>query len=211
MIEILHMTLGLDEVLAARCDGWVQRFAQIVAQSPIQVPCDVRRVEGALRGRLEATFGAENVASITSLAWNVFLDCERWAIRDGGRAPLPRLVVICQPSNPLAAKVQVTNPGALWGASNGSLAIIYHHEPTVIWHEMFHLLGADDCYEGESAEDSALPTCGHPNCIMQYAPSVAVVGDPPFICDTNVQLIRKRWAENSTMASYQTRETHTAP
>jgi hypothetical protein len=200
MIEILYMTLGLGDALAARCEGWVRRFAQIAAQPPIQVPCDVRKVEDDLRGRLEATFGAEDMASVTASAMSVFLDCEQWMIRDRAESVLlPNLVVICEPSDPLVAKVQVTNPGALWGASNGALAIIYHHEPTVIWHEMFHLLGADDCYEGESADESVLPKCGHRNCIMQYAPSIAVVGDPPFICDSNVQLIRKKWAEISTM------------
>jgi hypothetical protein len=206
MIEVLYMAVELDDdELDKRCERWVQRFTEIAGQPPFGIPCVVRKVEGDLRGRLEATFAETD---------DVFNDCELWAIRDGEPVLLQKLLVVCQPTNPLMSrllvvcqpwnpvrsKILVEYPYAKWGASAGMIAVIYHHEPTLIWHEMFHLLGAEECYDVQSPDESAIPTCGHRNCIMQYAPSLDVVGDPPFICDWNVKLIRSKWAEISTEA-----------
>jgi hypothetical protein len=195
MTEILYMSVGLPESVRQRCEGWVHRFGEIVAGEPFQIRCNVREVDGDLRGRLEAILDQEDFVSVTASAIE-FMACEQWQLREGQeRVLLPKLVILCDSGNPLVAAVQKTNPGALWGAAIGSLAVVYHQEQAVVWHEMFHLFGAHDCYEGDSTDEAILPTCGNVDCLMQFAPTLDRVGDPPFLCGQNIQRVRETCAK----------------
>ena len=195
MIEILYMLFG-SEPTHEQCEGWIRRFPDIVSPAPLEVRCETRRIDGDLRARLEAALDEDDISVVAAAAMEVLLSCEEWELREGrDHVELPKIVVVCSPNHRLARSVQASSPGALWGACIGDLAVIYHHEAALIWHEMFHLLGAEDCYEGESPDGSAMPTCGNARCIMQYAPSLDAVGDPPFMCQSNVERIRQRVAE----------------
>ena len=58
---------------------------------------------------------------------------------------------------------------ALWGAEvTGLLATVYRENPDkyIIWHEVLHIFGAEDCYDV-----SGQNTCELSTCIMQYAPT----------------------------------------
>ncbi|MBL7187426.1 MAG: hypothetical protein ISS70_13980 [Phycisphaerae bacterium] len=101
------------------------------------------------------------------------------------------LLVICAKESRLAKVSLEANSDAEWGIAVNNLAIVYglHHKNSV-WHEMLHLLGADDCYD--LSESDRGPNCDCPNCIMQYDATIADVKSWPFLCDTNIQNIQKR-------------------
>jgi hypothetical protein len=191
MCEILVMSVDLSDEIRQRCEGWVHRFCEFVAGNPFHISCDVSEVPAALRGCIEANFDKEDMGSFTAAFFDEVIKDIPWdRVGDGERVNIPKLVILCDPSHQLVTTIRKANPGALWGASNGSVSVVYEHEPAVVWHEMFHLFGAEDCYEGDSAQDSTTPKCGHINCLMQYAPTLARVGDPPFLCEHNRDLIR---------------------
>ncbi len=101
------------------------------------------------------------------------------------------LLVICHPGNRLEKVSINTDPDALWGISNCSLAIVYHfYDQYVVWHEMLHLLGADDCYD--LTKNDRGPNCELGNCIMQYEATEENVGTWPFLCKKNVSLVKSQ-------------------
>jgi hypothetical protein len=65
-----------------------------------------------------------------------------------------------------------------------------------LWHEIYHLFGAEDCYtvgpDGEIADEG--PTCGEADCIMQYGVKSQLDGKRPHLCSENVELI-KSWLD----------------
>ncbi len=80
-----------------------------------------------------------------------------------------------------------------WGIAYGNLAVVY--VPTdayVIWHEILHTLGAKDCYDENDPEGNPGPTCELANCIMQYVPTEANVGEWPFLCEANIGRIQSQ-------------------
>jgi hypothetical protein len=125
--------------------------------------------------------GVEDVRHVPGSVMNVLSRNEPW------KTILPKVAILCDAEDPLARKIKGSQPAALWGGSLGILAVIYHFEPALIWHEMLHLLGAHDCYDPDSPDEGVLPSCGNANCLMQYAPSLDRVGDPPFICEAAVR------------------------
>lgn len=53
-----------------------------------------------------------------------------------------------------------------WGEAWEMITFIKNKEKANIWHEIAHLLGADDHYERDTT--AAKDTCGLDDCIMQY-------------------------------------------
>jgi hypothetical protein len=188
MIEFLYILLP-DAPEPEQSEGWLRRFPTVVQHNTPEVACSVDRATGNL---LAAVTAALQEADICSIAGAVtYAVVNGWDHREA--RGLPGLVVLCDAGSDLSRKVQKAKCGALWGACVGRLAIVYHHEPAAVWHEMFHLLGAEDCYKGECPDEHDPPRCGHMNCIMQCAPTVMRVGDPPFMCEANIQRIREQY------------------
>lgn len=103
-------------------------------------------------------------------------------------------LVICTKTSALAKICLEASTNALWGLATSTLAIVYGiYDKYSVWHEMLHLLGADDCYDLSKSDRG--PNCDCPNCIMQYEATKANVGDWPFICDANIQRIQRRITE----------------
>ena len=74
-------------------------------------------------------------------------------------------LVVCSQVSHLAESCKEANPNALWGLATSSLAIVYGiHDKYIVWHEMLHLLGANDCYD--LSRDNRGPNCELPNCVM---------------------------------------------
>ena len=113
---------------------------------------------------------------------------------------LTPLVVCCRRDSALAMSAVEANPTAIWGARCGQFAAVYRHDPYVIWHEVLHLLGAQDCYPPDAPEEDRLPTCGNQNCIMQYAPTNDRVGYPPFLCAVNVERMRDQFSKSRQLS-----------
>lgn len=109
-----------------------------------------------------------------------------------GTSPLPLpwpLLVYCQEDSSLAEAAQQADDLAQHGAASGAVfAAAWAGGNYVVWHEALHLLGATDCY---TPQDPG-PTCEQANCIMQYAPDQASVGEWPFLCQANVERVRDR-------------------
>jgi len=94
----------------------------------------------------------------------------------GGDSPAARL-------NPLEGR---------WGIRNGCIAFVFakFHEQ-IVWHEALHTLGAEDCYDESNPEQNPGPTCELSNCVMQYHPTAAGVGEWPLLCKRNVTVVRE--------------------
>ena len=74
----------------------------------------------------------------------------------------------------------------IWGGTCRPVAVVWEPDNKyLIWHEILHLLGAEDCCD----ERGWGPTCGKSNCIMQYSPVKRLIGSWPFLCDKNITRI----------------------
>jgi hypothetical protein len=99
------------------------------------------------------------------------------------------LIILCTPSSTFAKLTKKDNPTARWGGNLGNLSVVYNVlNKYILWHEVFHILGAEDCYQ---LPDRG-PTCNIPNCIMQYEPTQVSVGDWPFLCGDNCVRVRSK-------------------
>jgi hypothetical protein len=101
-----------------------------------------------------------------------------------------RLFILCPPHNKIATMSKKECPNAYWGFSNGQVSATYDLDNKfIIWHEALHLLGAEDCYDLSKGDRG--PNCECKKCIMQYEPTKYTVGEWPFLCDRNIDRIRK--------------------
>lgn len=101
-----------------------------------------------------------------------------------------RLFILCSPDDKIATLAKKECPNALWGVSNTQVSATYDLDNKfIIWHEALHLLGADDCYDLSKGDRG--PNCECKKCIMQYEPTKYTVGEWPFLCDRNIDRIRK--------------------
>jgi hypothetical protein len=100
------------------------------------------------------------------------------------------LLVICSQDSILTEMALRADPVAKWGATLRPIALAYHTcDKYTTWHETFHLLGAEDCYDRDKDNDG--PNCDLSNCIMQYVPTSQFVGGWPFLCQKNIQKVQK--------------------
>ncbi len=102
---------------------------------------------------------------------------------------LPGLMVYCREDSTIAQEVRKANPKALWGGQVDGLAVVCElNNKMAIWHEVLHLLGADDCYDSQTEKG----TCEKaPGCIMQYAATEESVADwPECLCARTTKQLR---------------------
>lgn len=184
-MEFKYYLQELSDADARSDEEAILRFPSVVKAFAPQVECHITRLDDETASKIQEAIAETNSYGDFLHAALSILCCE-----ESGR--IPKLVVCCDAQSQLAMKAKETNPNALWGAAPkcGQTAAVYRHEPALVWHEMLHLLCTDDCYTVDANGNIEDRTCGHDNCIMQYAPTVEVVGDPPFLCDENVQRIR---------------------
>ena len=98
------------------------------------------------------------------------------------------LLISCKRDSQIAVSSREANPLGVWGSVCGCLGVVWKLDNKyAVWHEVLHLFGAEDCY----TPNNAGPTCELPNCIMQYIPTKESVGDWPFLCGDNVELIQE--------------------
>lgn len=192
----LRLTLDLELAQQESCQGWASRFRELVAHFPPEIRCEMEWPEGNFRQQIVDALGGDDLATVTANVFDVILDHPRWELGvERTSVRLPKVVVFCTQDHPLAKIIVTASPHAEWGASNEMISVVYELQPAVTWHEMLHLLGAEDCYKEDNLDENAPPTCGHGNCIMQYAPTLERVGDPFFLCQDNVQRIQQRYSD----------------
>ena len=184
--------LNLSPAQLSRCKRWTDQFAAIVAQSPLNLRCEVEWVSGELRDLIVQSLRGESLALVDQNILNSLFDHPRW----GAGLRLPKVVVFCRTDHPLRTIIMKQWPHARWGGSLGGTSVIYEERRGAAWHEMLHLLGAEDCYDPNNPDGVALPTCGHSNCIMQYAPNLGESENSFFLCESNAERIRRPTGNN---------------
>lgn len=98
-----------------------------------------------------------------------------------------RLVFGANPDHRLARLLLQNNPLAEWGGTRWPIALCFQPgNPFLVWHEILHLFGAQDCYD----KNGNGPTCEMRNCIMQWEPTSEHVGGEPFLCSRNGAAVR---------------------
>lgn len=190
--QILYLTLCDSARSRAEGELWIKRFIEFAAQPPFQLSIEAAKLDGDLASRVETAFREPKIETVAERLSEILAESNEQRVE---RPILPKLVVLCDADHALAKKSVANNAHAHWGGTIGILAVVYHHDAAVVWHEMFHLFGAKDCYDTDSPDELAVPKCGQSKCIMQYAATLEDVGDPPFICEDNVSRIRERIAD----------------
>lgn len=184
-IRFFSIDLAADD--ERRSEAAIRQFPRIAQRWLPEATFEVSRLPDDLVGVVREAFAREaDVFGCLGAASELLFDLF---------GSVPKLVVSCATQSELARKAMARLPHARWGVTTGGLAIIYRHEPTVVWHEMLHLLGAEDCYKVGRSGRLDDHTCGHENCLMQHEPTIERVSEvSPFLCKKNVALIKERWA-----------------
>jgi hypothetical protein len=184
-MDVMYLCHDLSDEESGRDAAAILDFPCVMNRVVPGIQCSVARLGDDLVKRvLEVVKGEEDFHGIAAEI--------SFLLEPQGIGPIPALVVCCRDDSTLAKKAKAKSPHALWGCACGGLVAIYRHDPYLIWHEMFHLFGADDCYEVGPKGEIEDHTCGNIQCIMQYAPSEETVGLPLTLCDKNVRKIRER-------------------
>ena len=178
LINYFCDALGQED--AATDVNAITRFPEIVARVSPGGTCTVAQLGRSLIDNiLQAIANANSFPDLAATVADILCDVEQ-----------PRgLLICCSTESTIATLVKKSCPHCQWGANCDGLSVVYEHQPAAVWHEMFHLLGAEDCYVVKPNGHIQDFTCGNRRCIMQYAPEVQVVGDPPFVCEDNVRRI----------------------
>lgn len=184
--------VGMGRCESGVAEDAMRSFADVCSEPPLEVRCDVEIVsaEDACGEIAQALQGPCWLAVHGALV--------RWLRSTGGTAHMSAagdpvsdtaIIVCCSPGHPVTARCVEEAPHAVWGATEWLVALVYSSlNRFIIWHEMLHLLRAEDCYDPDDRDEV---TCGFEGCIMQYAPTSCTVRQRPFLCDGNVQRIRK--------------------
>lgn len=141
----------------------------------------------------------QELRSALSVPGRQHAEFEHWirkALNCGHGADRQRvgLLVACPEHHPLALAFRASNPGAQWGGNSGRIAAAYGSYSTgVMWHEVLHVMGADECYP---PTNPSVTTCEMgSSCIMSYEPAAQPVW--PFLCADNMERLRQaraaRW------------------
>ncbi len=184
-LHFKYLFVALSPEQRKRDEIALQLFPGIVNNLVPELTCDVEPFDSRLA---ELYFEALDKAQTASDIGSIFYS----SILRESEFPIPRIVVFCTRESRIASLMIENNPAAEWGATSGLYAAIYRHDRFLVWHEMFHLLGAEDCYDTAAPDIAEIPTCGNIGCVMQYAPTEATVSDPPFLCESNRKRIVAR-------------------
>ncbi len=105
---------------------------------------------------------------------------------------LVKVILGCSRKHVFAEGCRNKNMNAEWGAANRGGLVGFTYKPGnrhVIWHEILHLLGADDCYEDAQPEKG--PTCEERKCVMQWVPTEENCGSDLVLCEKNIGRIKE--------------------
>ncbi len=189
MLKLVYCLLpGLSAIEAASAAEAVKRFAEIVADPPYSLPSRIEACSNEFT-KILTNHLRQDDNSVPAIITDIVVDLTQTY---GQRS---RLTVFCPQDHPFAIRCREQSPHAVWGASLiGPEAFIYSPTPNrcLVWHEMFHQLGAIDCYETTPRTKD----CCHPKCVMRWEPCAETVDDPPYLCAENVSLVQRYIANN---------------
>ena len=188
---VYYYPLDLAEPEQGRMHASLKRLERLLAVCPVKRHCSISRLpSSAENGVLAALQETDLDIRASKVAGAMAHEIGTLATGEANTRLIPRLVVRCPRGNPLAKTCLAAYPHALWGLTSCKvLAVVYDDCEVALWHEVLHLLGAEDCYK--------LPDCGptckplHPQCIMQYAPKESEVRGELPICPENAERIQR--------------------
>ncbi len=186
---VYYYCLDLPSDREASIEASLQELEKLMKLPPLNVRCPIERLPEDIRPSI---LGALECSEFLECAIAISDKLEDWCKLVSSDEPkhryVPGLIVFCSRQHDLAQKCLTANPNALWGGKNSRLAVVYELDNyCAIWHELLHLLGAEDCYD----TDNPGPTCKHQQCIMQYAPTKGIVDGRLPLCSNNVNQIKK--------------------
>ena len=182
MRRIFYYSLDLPPEHKDDCARAMRRLSDYLALPPLQVQYSFEELPADLESDVrESIETAESFSSCSaSIADYFFVEL----------GDLANLIVLCNLDSRLKKLSLKSNRDALWGGTAGCLAAVYQLDNEyILWHEALHMLGAEDCYDMSVGLRG--PNCGLPNCIMQYEATKSNVGDWPFLCNENINRIKK--------------------
>jgi len=185
-----YLTLGIDRQYDLWLEDCLEQFSAYMAMSPIDIKYCFNPLPEELKRDVWELDSQSSLDAFSGIVLGKLVDDLNC---------IPNLIILCSPTHPLAALAQEACRTALWGICTEEwLSIIYHLDNEyLVWHEVLHLFGADDCYD--LTRNDRGPTCELPNCIMQYEATKDNVGEYPFLCQSNIDKIKNKvstWTEN---------------
>ncbi len=191
MLRLYWHCSNLDESQRDFLKSVFDEFSQLLKRAPVLLEAKIRSLPEDIAKKLEKQLPHPPFQSCKPFSdWFDVVgpklgELTHWA----------PLLLCSQQNGDIAKAAQHESPLACWGYYlNESIATVYRPDNKyIIWHEALHLWGADDCYSYDNPHGPT--TCELKNCIMQYAPKQQNVGDRLFLCERNVDCIRKYSAE----------------
>jgi hypothetical protein len=185
---VYYCLLDLDESKRDRIAASLASLERLLALPPLGVVCSISplptEVEPCIRRALERPSFAECVSAVRR-AMRERLGT--FKTRNPNAITPPGLLAVCPPEHPVRKAAMAESGDAEWGLFNLGVAVKYDGPDVVSWHELLHIVGAEDCY----ALPDEGPTCGFPGCIMQYVPTDDMTRkDALPICSQNAERIR---------------------
>jgi hypothetical protein len=201
-MKVAYFCHELAPQIVNRDEDAIRNFASFLHRFVPEIPLEISPLDGPLMARVLKEIGEHPDIDGCAIAVGYLLYVEFGTDKSGHD---PSLVVCCRADSTLAQVGKSAGTHAEWGCKYEQLVAVYHHDsnviPYLVWHEMCHLFGAQDCYEVNATyEVTHDRTCRKNDCIMQHEPCKERVGDSPIICDANVDFIRK-WASKHTKSS----------
>jgi len=188
--DTYYLTLGID----SNYDKWIEdclnQFSSYIAEPPINIDYYFSPIPEELKIEVSELTHQNSLETCSAIIMDKMIDRLNC---------IPNLIILCSPTHHLAKLSKTALETALWGiCCEEWLSIIYHLDNEyLVWHEVLHLFGADDCYD--LTINHRGPTCKLPNCIMQYEATKDNVGEYPFLCQSNIEKIKNKvstWTEN---------------
>lgn len=190
---IYYATFDAPPRLASRLLDRMKRLPDTLSESEIGLRIRVAPLPKDLSGPIRAALRAESVQEAASDVLDALIDNMGL-----GRPGYPGVLIGLESNHSLVQRCLQSNPGALWGATLGRLAVVYgcYHE-AVFCHETLHLLGATDCYDTDEPTRDRRPTCGVSSCIMQYDSVAGYAVGKRLLCDQNLKRISEQCARHA--------------
>jgi len=190
---VYYYPLDLAEPEQGRLHASLKRLERLVAVPPVERHCSIARLpRSAEKGVLAALQETDLDIRSMRVAEAMAREIGTLATSDANTSLIPRLVVRCSRGHPLAKTCLAAYPHACWGLTSCKvLAVVYDDREVALWHEVLHLVGAEDCYELPDRGPKCSHLRRHLPCIMQYEPIEGEVGGKLQICPENAERIQR--------------------
>lgn len=178
--SLYYVNLGLPPRDGNTFEAALKELPGVLQQAPLEAEITVQRLAGKAMEQVTSILNTTN-HPLHEVNVALYQALHRQGFKDA------LFAVGCPRIHPVLWAV-ATN--GIWGTSfqGGPLAVCWEvPDKFIVWHEVLHLLGADDCYD----ESTHARTCELANCIMQFEPTSASVGGWPFLCKRVLGRLRR--------------------